>query len=144
MDVLRLHRLARQLREVALKASRGGEDSPISVGDLAVLENVARYPDSSIGEISQRAGLAQSRVSKIVQDLVEAGVFQANKDAKDRRQTRVRLHPDAHQKTFEDYGKRPVDSALSETFPHLDDAGQARATELLNELADLLDTSTDA
>jgi DNA-binding MarR family transcriptional regulator len=139
VDVLRLNRLARQLREVALKASQSGEELPVSMGDLAVLESVARNPGSTISEISRSTGLAQSRISKVVQELTEHGVFECSKDPNDRRQTRVRLHPAAHQQTFEDYGRRPVDAALAEAFPSLGRAEVARATELLSELTDLLD-----
>lgn len=139
VDVFRLHRLSRQLREVALKASQGGAELPVSVGDLAVLENVARNPNSAINEISRSVGLAQSRVSKVVRELTEAGVFQCSTDPKDRRQTRVRLHPAAHRKTFEEYGKRPIEPALAAAFPYLDAASVARAEELLGELSALLD-----
>lgn len=139
VDVLRLHRLARQLREIALKASQDGAELPISVGDLAVLEIIARNPNSAISEISRSVGLAQSRVSKVVHELTEAGVLQSGKDPNDRRQTRVRLHPTAQRQTFEEYGRRPVDAALADAFPHLDAASVARAMELLGELSDLLD-----
>ena len=139
MDVLRLNRLARQLREIALKASQAGAELPVSVGELTVIENVARRPDSTISDISRSTGLAQSRVSKVVQDLAEKGVFQCRKDANDRRQTRVRLHPAVREQTFEEYGKRSVDRALADAFPCLDTAAVTRAVALLGELADLLD-----
>jgi DNA-binding MarR family transcriptional regulator len=139
VDVLQLNRLARQLREIALKASQGGADLPISVGELAILENVARYPNSTISEISRSTGLAQSRVSKVVRELSEEGVFHHSKDPNDRRQTRVRLDAKVRRQTFEDYGSRPIDEALSDAVSHLDAAGVERVKELLAELSGLLE-----
>lgn len=142
VDVLQLNRLARQLREIALKASQGGADLPISVGELAILENVARHPNSTISEISRSTGLAQSRVSKVVRELSEEGVFQHSKDPNDRRQTRVQLDAKVQRQTFEDHGSRPIDEALSDAVPHLDAAGVKRVKELLAELSGLLAEKT--
>ncbi|MFL6137191.1 MAG: MarR family winged helix-turn-helix transcriptional regulator [Frankiaceae bacterium] len=139
VDVVRLNRLARQLREVALRASQDGAELPVSVSDLTVIESVARHPDCTISEISRSTGLAQSRVSTIVQELTKEGVFHCHKDAEDRRQTRVRLHPAAHEQTFEQHGKRSIDGALAVAFPHLDAGAVERVIALLSELADSLD-----
>ena len=138
MEVRRLIRLARQLREIALKASQGGGDLPLSIGELAIVENVARHPDSAITEIARSTGLAQSRVSRVVQELSNEGVLQLWKDPKDRRQTRVRLDPDIYRQTFEEYSSRTITQALGDATPHLTPAERERASELLAELADLL------
>ena len=144
VDVIRLNRLARQLREIALKASQEGAELSISVGELAVIETVARNPDSTISEISRRTGLAQSWVSKIVRELSEDGVFHHGKDPNDRRQTRVRLDPEIQRRTVEDYGARPIDEAVADAAPHLDAAGVKRVKELLVELDRLLVQSPQA
>jgi DNA-binding MarR family transcriptional regulator len=138
VDVIRLNRLARQLREIALKASQGGAELPISVGQLAVVEAVARNPDSTVSMISKSTGLAQSWVSKIVRELSDQGVFAHSKDPHDRRQTRVRLDPEIHRQTFEDHGVRPIDDAVADIASHLDATGVRRVTELLVELDGLL------
>jgi DNA-binding MarR family transcriptional regulator len=138
VDAIRLNRLARRLREIALKASQGGAEVPLSVGELAVFEAVARTPDSTISEISRATGLAQSWVSTIVRDLSQQRVVQQTKAAEDRRQTRVRLDPEVHRLSFEDYGARPIDGAVIEVAPHLDASGVQRVTELLLELDQLL------
>jgi DNA-binding MarR family transcriptional regulator len=138
VDVIRLNRLARRLREIALKASQGGAELPISVGELSVVEAVARTPDSAISEISRTTGLAQSWVSAIVRDLSQQGVFQQTKDPNDRRQTRVRLDPEIRRTSFEDYGTRPIDHAVMQAAPHLDASGLQRVKQLLAELDQLL------
>jgi DNA-binding MarR family transcriptional regulator len=139
MDVQRLNRLARQLREVALKASQDGAELPISIGELAVVENVARTPDSTITDIVRGTGLAQSRVSKVVRDLAADGVFITTRDPNDRRQTRVRLDPKVRRQAFEDFGSRPIGVALAEARPKLSDQQVAKVEHLLDELADLFD-----
>jgi DNA-binding MarR family transcriptional regulator len=138
VEVRRLIRLARQLREIALKASQGGADLPLSIGELAIVENVARHPDSAITEIARSTGLAQSRVSRVVQDLSTEGVLQFWKDPRDRRQTLVRLDPEVRRQTLEDYSSRTIAEALTEATPHLSPAERERASQLLSELADLL------
>ena len=139
MDVLELNRLARLLREVALKASQNGEELPISASELAVIEKVARHPDITISEISRNTGLAQSRVSTIVQDLTGEGVFLLRKVPPDRRQTRVRLDPKTERQTFDDAGARPIDNVLSGAAPHLSPDDVGRLIGLLEEVLGMLD-----
>jgi DNA-binding MarR family transcriptional regulator len=139
MDVLHLNRLARLLREVALRASQNGQELPISASELAVIENVARHPDSTISAISHSTGLAQSRVSTIVRDLTDEGVLEQRKLPPDRRETRVRLNPTTESQAFDEFGARPVDEALSGAAPHLSAEEVARVLLLLEELLNLLD-----
>lgn len=138
MDVVRLNALSRQLREIALAASRGSGDLEISVAQLAVIETVARTPGSTVATISRTTGLAQSWVSTIVRELAEAGVFVLGKDPDDRRRTRVSLSADAARLTFDDRGTRSVDSGLAHAVPQLDEKGKRRVVELLTELESLL------
>jgi DNA-binding MarR family transcriptional regulator len=140
VDVIRLNRLARQLREIALQASQGGAELPISVAQLAVVEAVARNPDSTVSMISKSTGLAQSWVSKIVRELSDQGVFAHSKNPHDRRQTRVRLDAEIRRQTFENHGARAIDDALARNAPHLDASGVRRVIELLAELDGLLDS----
>jgi DNA-binding MarR family transcriptional regulator len=139
MDVLQLNRLARLLREVALKASQNGQELPISASELAVIEDVARHPDITISEISHDTGLAQSRVSTIVRDLTSEGVLVQRKVPPDRRQTRVRLDPKAESQTFDEFGARPVDDVLSGAVPHLSPDEVAHLLLLLEEVLQMLD-----
>jgi DNA-binding MarR family transcriptional regulator len=138
MEVRRLITLARQLREIALKASQDGDDLPLSIGELAIVEHVARNPDSAINEIARGTGLAQSRVSRVVRELGDEGVFHLWKNPQDRRETRVRLDPNTYRQTVDDYSSRPITTALTEATPHLNKAERERVNQLLIELADLL------
>lgn len=138
MDVIRLNRLARQLRDIALAASQGGAELPISMGQLAVIEAVARRPDSTVSMISKSTGLAQSWVSTIVREMSAQGVVRYGKDPRDRRQTLVRLDAEIARQTFEDRGTLPVDDAVAGVVSHLDAAGVRRVMQLLVELDDLL------
>lgn len=141
MNVRRLNKLARQLRDVALKASQDGAEFPLSTGELAIIENVARTPDITITELVHRTGLAQSWVSKVVREFTDKDIFRCTKNPSDLRQTRVRLAPKVQRETFEEHGSRSVDGALAESAPHLTEESLARAMSLLSELADLLDTN---
>jgi len=138
LDVVRLNALSRQLREVALAASHGSGDLDISVGQLAVIEAVARTPGSTVATITRTTGLAQSWVSTIVRELADAEVFVLASDPDDRRRTRVSLSPEAARLTFEDRGVRSVDAGLAQVVPHLDSAGARRVVDLLTELESLL------
>jgi DNA-binding MarR family transcriptional regulator len=134
-----VNRLARQLREVALRASQDNQDLPISAGELVVVEHVARHPGSTITAIARETGLAQSRVSTVVRDLTREHVFSCTKDDADRRQTRVQLAPHVAKQAFEELGSRPVDDALTLVAPHLTSRDAARAGRLLDELAALME-----
>ena len=138
MDVVRLNALSRQLREIALGASRGHGDLDISVAQLAVIETVARAPGSTVATITRTTGLAQSWVSTIVREMTEAGVFVIGKDPDDRRRTRVSLSPDAARLTFDDRGTRSIDAGLAQAVPHLREQQVRRVVDLLTELESLL------
>jgi len=141
VEVRRLNRLSRQLREIALRASQNDEDLPLSAGELTVVEYVARHPASTISAIARETGLAQSRVSTLARRLTEDGVFICGKDDQDRRQTRVQLSPEVATQVFEEFGSRPVDGALTTAAPHLTDSDVGKVLRLLDELATLLDPS---
>jgi len=140
MDVRRLNRLARQLREVALRASQDNQDLPLSASELMIVEHVARHPGSTITAIARETGLAQSRVSTVVRQLVMEHVFDCSKDEADRRQTHVRLSPQAAVQAFEESGSRLIDDALTTVAPHLATSDADRINQLLDELATLMDS----
>lgn len=139
MEVRRLNRLSRQLREIALRASQNNKDVPLSAGELIVVEYVARHPASTITAIARDTGLAQSRVSTLVHRLADEHVFVCSKDEKDRRQTRVQLLPEVATQVFEEFGSRPIDGALTTVAPHLSTRDAKRIIVLLDELATLME-----
>ena len=119
MDVIQLNSLVRQLREIALTASRRQGDEELSVAQLAVIESVARTPGSSIADITRDTGLAQSWISKIVADQCSKGVFVQTKDPKDQRRTLISFSTSAEKLTFMIRGTARIDGAIKQMFPHL-------------------------
>ncbi|MBF6329426.1 MarR family winged helix-turn-helix transcriptional regulator [Nocardia transvalensis] len=140
MDVVRLNRLARDLREIALRASQGGGDLPISVTELAVVEHVARHPGASVGDISRGTGVAQSRISQIVQQFTREGVFALERDPEDRRRTRVRLDAELRRRAYQDHGRRDIRAALAEALPKLSESEVEHTMSLLEELGELFES----
>lgn len=134
MDVIQLNTLARQLREIALAASRKQGDAELSVAQLAVIEAVARKPDISVREITGKTGLAQSWVSKIVSEKCDEGVFVLRKDPQDQRRTLVAFSEDAHKMTFTDRGATSINNELRARYPTLSESEVERIIVLLEEL----------
>jgi len=130
LDVVALSRLARILREVALDASQAGHDLPVTGGELALVEAVARQPGSTIRELCATTGLAQSWVSTLARQLADKGVVQLEADPADRRRTLVRLTPETARRALHEEGRRPIGDALTRALPHLD-AGDAAELERL-------------
>ena len=52
MDAGQLHKVARLLREVALDATADPGETPVSAGDVAIAEDIARHEKASVGEIA--------------------------------------------------------------------------------------------
>src|SRR5205807_233426 len=54
VDGGQLHRLGRRLIELSRAVTTQGSDPALTPGELAVLEDVLRHPDSSVSEIQAR------------------------------------------------------------------------------------------
>lgn len=141
MNASRLHRLARQLRAVALAVTANAGDERISAGELAIIEDVASHPATSVGEIAARTRLAQSLVSRVVATLREAGVFVTAPDSADRRRSLVSIDPATRIQLFRDRGARPIDRELARALPGRDPETLGRAAELLEELAAIFESA---
>jgi DNA-binding MarR family transcriptional regulator len=129
----RLHRLGRRLIELSAAAAGEPGDLALAPGELTVLEDVIRHPASSIGEIHERTGYAQSRVSVMVSRLREHQVVETTADPEDGRRTRVEVTRDALE-AITRRAARGIDETIERAAP-----GQAdRVTALLEELAGLL------
>ena len=140
MNASRLHWLARQLRAVALAVTANAGDERISAGELAIIEDVASHPVTSVGEIAARTRLAQSFVSRVVATLREAGVFVTAPDSVDRRRSLVSIDPATRIQLFRDRGTRPIAEELARVLPGRDPEAIARAAELLEELAAIFES----
>lgn len=91
MHAADLHRLARELRAIALLATENTGADRVNAGELAVLEDIARNPAATISEITRRTRLAQSLVSRITRAMADAGALTIDPDDNDRRKVRIDL-----------------------------------------------------
>lgn len=109
-----------------LATGNTGEDR-VNAGELAVLEDIATYPGSTIGEITRRTGLAQSLVSRITRGMADAGALRIRPDDQDRRKVRVELRPATRALIIERAGNSIAESLAART-PRLS-PGERRALE---------------
>lgn len=141
MNAGELHRLARHLRELAVQTTTQPDEPPPSPGLIAVMEDLARWPESSIGETVKRVGLAQSFVSRLVAELRDEGLLTTRPDPEDRRRVRVSLAPGVREDVLMPRARRPLTDTLARQHPGLSLAEVHHAEHLLTELAALLQTS---
>jgi DNA-binding MarR family transcriptional regulator len=135
MDSGQLHRLGRRLIELSRNASADPADPPMAPVEIAVLEDVIKNPDTSITEIGQRTGFAQSHVSTTVARLRERDLMLTTPDPSDGRRVRVRVSRAAMRGIMR-RSHRPIHTAVEAAV-----SGQSaapRVTALLDELAELL------
>ena len=137
MEAGRLYRLIRQLRTLAGAATGGSGADSVSPSVIAVVEDLAAHPDSSITEIVGRTGLVQSMVSTAVAQLRAEGVLQTAPDPRDRRRTLVTM-------TAAMCAERPrtggtIDEALRQIRPELDDNRRAEVVHHLERVAAILE-----
>lgn len=142
MFAAELHRLARTLREIALEATGNTGADQVNAGELAVLEDVARHPRSTISDITQRTRLAQSLVSRIVQAAAAEGALAVDPDDHDRRKVRVELTAATRRAILERAG-RPVDDAIATRTPALGAEERAALEDHLTQAAALLRRGTE-
>ena len=135
MNVAQLHKLARQLREVALEVSSNGGEDRVSAGDLAIVEDVALHPKTSIGEIAERTRLAQSLVSRTVAAMRDANVFVTELDPADRRKLLVDIDSETRLRLFRDRGARPIEEGLLHALPDIEPGDLKRMISMLEEIA---------
>src|SRR5690606_20099066 len=132
-----LHRLARELREIALRATGNTGEDRINAGELAVMEDIARHPRSAISVITRRTGLAQSLLSRITRAMAGAGAVVIEPDPSDRRKVRVSLHESTRAAAL-DRADIPVAEAIAATLPMLTHQQRASLEHHLTEAAELL------
>jgi DNA-binding MarR family transcriptional regulator len=135
MDGGQLHRLGKRLIELSSQVTGEVGDLSLTPGEAAVIEDVIKHPASSISEINQRTGFAQSHVSASVSRLKARGLVEAATDPSDGRRTRVRI-ADGTLHAITRRAARSIDDTIGRTVTEPDQA--RRATDLLEELAGLL------
>ena len=136
MRASELHRLAREIREVALLATSNTGSDRVNAGELAVLEDIARHPRATIGAITDRTGLAQSLVSRIVNAASTTGALTIDQDETDRRKVRVSLSATTREAIL-DRAASSTDSAVLAHTPALTEEERAQLNEHLAQAAAL-------
>jgi hypothetical protein len=94
----RTGRTLMKIGEEAIPTDGIGEYSTRHRSVLIVAVDIRAHPDSSVGEIAERTGFAQSKVSGCIARLREAGAINTTTDPHDRRRLLVRpyrAHPNA-------------------------------------------------
>lgn len=135
MDGGQLHRLGKRLIELSSQVTGEAGDLVLTPGEAAVLQDVIKHAGSSISEINQRTGFAQSHVSASVSRLKARGLVEVFTDPSDGRRTRVRV-ADGALNAITRRAARGIDETIGRTISDPDRA--RRATSLLEELAGLL------
>lgn len=136
MNVGELYRLGRRLTEISRKAASEPGDQELPLGEMVVLEDVLAHPDSSVSEITERVGFAQSYVSATVARFKASGALETGSDPADGRRTLVRVNERLLDRVFSERGARTVDGALAEVL--VDPQAVLRTVGMLEELARLL------
>jgi DNA-binding MarR family transcriptional regulator len=126
-----LHRLARQLREIALEATGNTGSDHVNAGELAILEDVARNPEATIHDITSRTGLAQSLVSRVVHLFSERSALTITPDNQDRRRVLIKLSDSARAMILDRAGNS-IDAAVAAQTPLL---SADERTQLISHLA---------
>ncbi len=132
MDGGQLYRLGRRLIEISRAATGQDDDPALTAGQVAVLEDVIKNPDSSVNEIRDRTGFVQSHVSVSIAKLKERGIVQTAPDPLDGRRIRVQVEPEAM-----DAITRRANQDITEAIAAaIDDPERAQwVVDLLEELA---------
>jgi DNA-binding MarR family transcriptional regulator len=136
MNALELLVLGRTLIKIAGEAMppAGGNRSPSSIRSIMI--DVAKHPDTSIGEITARTGFPQSHVSLAVARLKEGRVFVTTVDPHDRRRTLVRTAPAFRRGLSHSLPQTAaIDDALAEALGTDDPRELASVTAALESLA---------
>ena len=138
LEVGELYKLGRRLTEISRDAALNPGDPKLPMGETVVLEDVLTHPGSAVSEISERTGVAQSYVSRVVAQLQSSGTLETKADPADRRRTLVRVADRLSQGVFSERGSRTVDGAIAAAIGDSNSQEAKRAVEMLEELARLL------
>lgn len=138
VDAGQLHRLGRRLIELSRAITAEASDPLLTPGEVAVLEDALKHPDSSLSEIQARTGFVQSHVSASVARLRARGSIETRPDPVDGRRIRVRVSEGARRAIITRSSRR-IDDAIAHAVADPDQA--QRVTALLDELARMLSRS---
>ena len=140
MNVAQLHKLSRRLRELALEVSGEESEERVSVSELAIVEDVANHPNTSVGDIAKRTGLAQSLVSRTVATTRDAGVFTTDADPADGRKLQVTIESKTRSRLFRERGARSIEEKLAQVLPNTTPSDLKKAVAMLEKLAEFFES----
>jgi DNA-binding MarR family transcriptional regulator len=135
MDMSDLYQLGRRLTELAYEGMGAGQ-LDISASEFLVLRDLYMNGESSIGEMVERTGLAQSRVSTSVANLRRRGWVETGPDRDDGRKTIARVTSDVRLEGDRRRGvsaEGALERVLADANPS-ERAQLARALERLHQL----------
>jgi DNA-binding MarR family transcriptional regulator len=134
VDALELIMLGRQLAKIGEEAMRGGQAPPLPPGHALVLRDVLAHPGSSVTDITDRTGLAQSIVSKAIARFQDQGIVETGADPADGRRTLARVSA-GHLGEVRRKGAVPADVTLAAALGEDDPAAVAEIISGLETLA---------
>jgi DNA-binding MarR family transcriptional regulator len=120
---------------MAVLATADPGELPLSAGDVAIAEDIAHHEGTSIRQIAERTGFAQSLVSKTVAAMRDAGILVTRVDPHDRRRVVISVDPSTGTNLFSSRAARAIEPAIRKAKPNLSDADVRAVCELLEELA---------
>jgi DNA-binding MarR family transcriptional regulator len=90
IELFLLGRTLMKIGEEAIPTDGVGQHATSHRSVLIVATDIRAHPDSSVGEIAERTGFPQSKVSACIARLREAGAVETATDPNDRRRLLVR------------------------------------------------------
>jgi DNA-binding MarR family transcriptional regulator len=112
LDVFLLGRTLMKIGEEAIPTDGVGQYATSHRSVLIVATDIRANPESSVGEIAERTGFPQSKVSACVARLREAGAIDASTDPHDRRRLLVRPAATVSDRVAE-IRSAPIDGVLA-------------------------------
>ena len=134
VDLFLLGRTLMKIGEEAIPTEGVGQYSTSHRSVLIVASDVRAHPGSSVGEIAERTGFPQSKVSACVARLREAGAVDTAPDPEDRRRSLVRPAAEVSDRVAE-IRAMPIDAALATALGGADEDRIAEVRAALDTLA---------
>jgi GAF domain-containing protein len=142
MNYGQVHRLGKCLVELSGAAEGAPGDNMLTRGQAAVLEDAMEHPGTSIREVHERSGFAQSHVSASVVRLKELGLLTTLGDPRTGRPVsawRARTHLQATDDAMTAISRHRGRRVTEESLRAVVGPSQAkRAIRLMEELAEIL------
>ncbi|WP_323374029.1 MarR family winged helix-turn-helix transcriptional regulator [Plantactinospora alkalitolerans] len=134
IELFLLGRTLMKIGEETIPTGAVGQHSTSHRSVLIVASDIRSHPDTSVGEIADRTGFPQSKVSACVARLREAGAVVTAADPDDRRRLLVRPAAEVSERVAE-IRAVPIDDALATALGPEDPQRIAEVTAALDTLA---------